>query len=125
MHEIWCALSVRAADGTHVGDELRSVLFAALEAHFPDAVFLLGHVEKMRCDGDITASQHNPGTLDPCCDGVCVAGGVLLDRPVDDLRLGNIREGSQIADALLGLLAHFDRRLASQQSPPPHACGAR
>ena len=51
VHEIWCALSVRAADGTHVGDELRSILFAALEAHFPDTVFEVrgdwpgGHVE--------------------------------------------------------------------------------
>jgi hypothetical protein len=51
VQEIWCALSVRAADGTHVVDELRSILFAALEAHFPDAVFEVrgdwpaGHVE--------------------------------------------------------------------------------
>jgi hypothetical protein len=37
--EIWCALSARAGDGTHVRDELRDILFAALEAHFPDAVF--------------------------------------------------------------------------------------
>src|SRR5258708_29256328 len=86
---------------------------------------LLGHVEKMRCDGDITASQHNPGTLDPCCDGVCVAGGVLLDRPVADLRFGNIGEGRQIGDALLGLLAPFDRPLASPQTPPPPAPLAR
>ena len=39
IEEIWCALSARATDGTHVRDELRDVLFAALEAHFPDAVF--------------------------------------------------------------------------------------
>ena len=39
IEEIWCALSARAADGTHVRDELRDILFAALEAHFPDAVF--------------------------------------------------------------------------------------
>ena len=26
-------------DGTHVRDELRDILFAALEARFPDAVF--------------------------------------------------------------------------------------
>ena len=39
IEEIWCALSARAADDTHVRDELRDILFAALEAHFPDAVF--------------------------------------------------------------------------------------
>lgn len=39
IEEIWCALSARAADGTHVRDELRDILFAALEARFPDAVF--------------------------------------------------------------------------------------
>jgi hypothetical protein len=39
VEEIWCALSVRAADGTHIADELRNILFAALEVHFPDAIF--------------------------------------------------------------------------------------
>jgi len=39
IQEIWCALSARAADGTHVRDELRDILFAALEQRFPDAVF--------------------------------------------------------------------------------------
>lgn len=39
IQEIWCAISVRAADGTNVGDKLRNILFAALEAHFPDAIF--------------------------------------------------------------------------------------
>lgn len=39
IEEIWCALSARAAGGTHVRDELRDILFAALEAHLPDAVF--------------------------------------------------------------------------------------
>jgi len=39
VEEIWCALSGRAADGTHVRDRLRDILFAALENRFPDAVF--------------------------------------------------------------------------------------
>lgn len=39
IEEIWCALSTRATDGTHVSDELRDLLFAALEAHFPEAIF--------------------------------------------------------------------------------------
>ena len=39
VEEIWCALSSRAADGTHVRDRLRDILFAALEDRFPDAVF--------------------------------------------------------------------------------------
>jgi hypothetical protein len=39
LEEIWCALSVRAADGTHIRDGLRDILFAALEMHFPDATF--------------------------------------------------------------------------------------
>jgi hypothetical protein len=39
VEEIWCALSGRAVDGTHVRDRLRDVLFAALEDRFPDAVF--------------------------------------------------------------------------------------
>ncbi len=39
LEEIWCALSVRPADGAHVSDRLRDILFAALEEHFPDAVF--------------------------------------------------------------------------------------
>ena len=37
--EIWCALSTRATQGAHVRDELRDILFGALEAHFPDAIF--------------------------------------------------------------------------------------
>jgi hypothetical protein len=39
LEEIWCALSVLAADGTHVRDGLRDIVFAALEMHFPDAIF--------------------------------------------------------------------------------------
>jgi hypothetical protein len=39
VEEIWCALSCRAADGTHVRDQLRDILFAALERRFPDAAF--------------------------------------------------------------------------------------
>jgi hypothetical protein len=39
VDEIWCALSSRAADGTHVRDQLRDILFAALESRFPDAAF--------------------------------------------------------------------------------------
>ena len=39
IEEIWCALSVRATNGSHVRDELRELLFAAVEAHFPEAVF--------------------------------------------------------------------------------------
>src|ERR1700731_3869651 len=39
VEEIWCALSGRAADGTHVRDRLRDILFAALERRFPGAAF--------------------------------------------------------------------------------------
>jgi hypothetical protein len=39
VEEIWCALSTRATQGAQVRDELRDILFAALEAHFPDAIF--------------------------------------------------------------------------------------
>ena len=39
VEEIWCALSVRATDGTHIRDELRDILFASLEARFPEAIF--------------------------------------------------------------------------------------
>ena len=39
VEEIWCALSSRAADGTHVRDQLRDILFAALERRFPGAAF--------------------------------------------------------------------------------------
>jgi len=39
VEEIWYALSSRATDGTHVRDQLRDILFAALERRFPDAVF--------------------------------------------------------------------------------------
>jgi hypothetical protein len=39
IEEIWCALSARAADGTHVRDGSRDLLFAALETRFPGAVF--------------------------------------------------------------------------------------
>jgi hypothetical protein len=35
----WYALSGRAADGTHVRDRLRAILFAALQDRFHDAVF--------------------------------------------------------------------------------------
>lgn len=51
IEEIWCALSVRATNDTHVRDELRDILFATLEAHFPDAIFEVrgdwptGHVD--------------------------------------------------------------------------------
>jgi hypothetical protein len=37
--EIWCVLSGRAADGSHVRDRLRDIVFAALENRFPGAVF--------------------------------------------------------------------------------------
>jgi hypothetical protein len=43
VEEIWCALSSRATDRTHVPDRLRDILFAALERHFPDAVFEVRH----------------------------------------------------------------------------------
>jgi hypothetical protein len=43
VEEIWCALSSRAADGTHVRDQLRDILFATLELHFSDAVFEVRH----------------------------------------------------------------------------------
>jgi len=43
VEEIWCALSSRAADGTHVHDRLRDILFATLESHFSDAVFEVRH----------------------------------------------------------------------------------
>jgi hypothetical protein len=39
IEEIWCALSARATDGTHVRDGLRDLLFAALETRFPGAIF--------------------------------------------------------------------------------------
>jgi hypothetical protein len=39
VQEIWCALSSRAVDGTHVRDQLRDILFLALELHFPEAIF--------------------------------------------------------------------------------------
>ena len=39
VQEIWCALSSRARDGNPIGDQLRNILFAGLENHFPDAIF--------------------------------------------------------------------------------------
>jgi hypothetical protein len=39
VNEIWCALSTRASDGARIRDQLRDVLFAELENHFPDAIF--------------------------------------------------------------------------------------
>jgi hypothetical protein len=39
VDEIWCALSTRASDGSHVRDNLRNILFAELENYFPDAIF--------------------------------------------------------------------------------------
>lgn len=39
IETIWCALGSRAADGTHIRDQLRDILFLALERRFPDAVF--------------------------------------------------------------------------------------
>jgi hypothetical protein len=39
IEEIWCALSSRATDGSQVRAELRDILFAALESHFPSAIF--------------------------------------------------------------------------------------
>lgn len=39
VEEIWCALSSRATDGSQVRAALRDILFAALESHFPAAVF--------------------------------------------------------------------------------------
>jgi hypothetical protein len=39
VEEVWCALSSRATDGTHVRDRLRDILFAALERRFPGATF--------------------------------------------------------------------------------------
>lgn len=39
VEEIWCALSSRARDGNPIDDQLRNILFAGLENHFPDAIF--------------------------------------------------------------------------------------
>lgn len=39
VNEIWCALSRRAKDGRHIRDQVRDILFANLENHFPDAIF--------------------------------------------------------------------------------------
>jgi hypothetical protein len=39
VDEIWCALSTRGRDGRHVRDQVRDILFAELENHFPDAIF--------------------------------------------------------------------------------------
>lgn len=39
IEEIWCAISVRAADGNFIRPELRDLLFAALEGHLSPAVF--------------------------------------------------------------------------------------
>jgi hypothetical protein len=43
VEEIWCALSTRATDGTHVPDRLRDILFATLERHLSGAVFEVRH----------------------------------------------------------------------------------
>ena len=43
VEEIWCALSTRAADGTHVPDRLRDILFATLERHLSGAAFEVRH----------------------------------------------------------------------------------
>lgn len=39
VEEIWCAISVRAADGNFIRPALRDLLFAALEEHLAPAVF--------------------------------------------------------------------------------------
>jgi len=38
LQEVWCALSVRAVDDSHISEALRDVLFAALENHIAPAV---------------------------------------------------------------------------------------
>jgi hypothetical protein len=39
VEEIWCALSSRGVDGNPINDQLRNLLFARLENHYPDAIF--------------------------------------------------------------------------------------
>jgi hypothetical protein len=39
VEEVWCAISVRAADGNFIRPALRDLLFAALEEHLAPAVF--------------------------------------------------------------------------------------
>ncbi len=39
VEEIWCAISVRAADGNFIRPEMRDLLFAALEEHLEPAIF--------------------------------------------------------------------------------------
>ena len=40
VNEIWCALSRRGRDARrHIRDQVRDILFAELEDHFPDAIF--------------------------------------------------------------------------------------
>ena len=39
VEEIWCGLSVRAADGVFIRPEVRDILFASLEAHLAPAIF--------------------------------------------------------------------------------------
>ena len=39
VKEIWCVISVRAADGNFIRPEMRDLLFAALEEHLEPAIF--------------------------------------------------------------------------------------
>src|SRR5713226_8593029 len=75
------------------------------------------YIKEMRSDRGIASGEHEPGTFDPLFDDVRVPGRVFLDGVVYDLGLRGIREGGEVADALLRLFAHFDRRLAGHETP--------
>ena len=114
--EIWCALSGRAADGTHVRDRLRGILFAALESRFPDAVFEVrgtGHRVRL-ADGKwsgwarVSAGGLAGDALDVFGWDTGVARGVFCDGAVDDLGLGEVGERGEVADALFGFSADLD-----------------
>ena len=77
---------------------------------------LSGHIQQVRRNGHVTSGEHQPGTLNPLTDQIRMPGRVLRDSPVHDLGLRHIGERGQVADALLRLPAHLDRRLTSHHT---------
>jgi hypothetical protein len=90
-----------------------SVLGASLVPRTNDSLYAVdGDIEQMSSDGDVSAGQYRPRLVNSPLDVIGMTHGDLLYGLINDVRLGDPSEGSEIADAFLDVCAHVDGYLA-------------
>lgn len=65
----------------------------------------------MRGYRGVATAEDLTSTLDSLGDVLRMANRLLAHGPIHDVRLGRVREGSQIPNAVLSLLVDLDRSL--------------